>query len=337
MNTTVNRRIVLKSRPTAGLPAVDNFALDAAPMPVPADGQVLVRTLFASVDPGQKGWISDAANYSEPVAIGDVIRSMAVGEVVESRNPNYAAGDILWGMHGWQEYALGGDGEGLRKVDPEIAPVSTSLGIIGHTGLTAYFGLLDIGAPLAGETVVVSTAAGAVGSAAGQIARIKGCRTVGLTGTDAKVGYCRDEFGYDAAINYRTAADLGAAMGEACPDGIDVYFDNTGGAISDAVLPHINVGARIVICGTAATARWDPPPQGPRIERLLLVKRARMQGFLILDHMAGATAAIAQLSEWYRAGLLKYREHVVDGLEAAPAALVDQYGGRNDGKVVVRL
>jgi hypothetical protein len=336
MADRVNRRIVLKSRP-AGVPAPADFELGEARVPEPGPGELLIRVIYASVDPAMKGWISTARNYSRPVNLGETMRAITVGEVVASNHPEFAEGDIVTGMPGWQEFALSDGTDVARKVDPAVAPISTALGVLGHTGLTAYFALLDIGRPEATDTVVVSTAAGAVGSVVGQIAKIKGCRTVGLTGSDEKAGFCLNDFGYDAAINYRAATDLGAALAEACPDGVDVYFDNVGGAIADAVLKHLAVGARIVVCGTAATASWDPPPQGPRLERQLLINRARMQGFLIFDYAERFPEGLAQLTAWVREGRIAYREDIVEGLENAPATLVGLYEGRNSGKQLIRV
>ncbi len=335
MTGQINRRILLKSRPD-GIPVPGNFELDQAPVPEPGAGQVLIRTAYLSVDPAMKGWISAVANYAEPVAVGAVMRAITVGEVVASNRDDYRAGEIVLGMQGWQDYALSDGSDIQRKVDPGDGPISTALGILGHTGLTAYFGLLDVGQPRDGETVLVSTAAGSVGSVVGQIAGIKGCRAVGLTGSDDKAALCRSEFGYDETINYKTAGNLDAALAAACPDGIDVYFDNVGGATLDAVLRHINIGARVIVCGTASVAAWDPPPIGPRVERHILVKRARMQGILIFDYAGRTDEGIRQMAEWMRAGRLHYREDVVDGIENAPAALAGLYRGENMGKMLIR-
>ncbi|MGF1611963.1 MAG: NADP-dependent oxidoreductase [Kiloniellales bacterium] len=332
MTDAVNHRIVLKARPTGGV-APELFELQQAAVPQPGPGQMLIRLLYLSLDPAMRGWIADAPSYREPVALGAVMPGWTVGEVTASRHPDFDVGEIVAGRQGWQEWALSDGSDIDRKVDPAVAPVSTALHVLGHTGLTAYVGLLDIGEPRSGETVVVSTAAGAVGSMVGQIAKLSGCRTVGLTGTDAKVKDCRERFGYDVAINYRTAGDLDAALREACPDGIDVYFDNVGGSIADAVLGLINVHARIVICGTIGTS----DPIGPRPNRQLLVKRARMEGFLVFDHMDRLDEAVAQLGDWLGKGLIHYREDVTDGLAEAPAALVRLLAGQNSGKVLIRL
>ena len=254
----INRQVRLKSRPN-GIPQADNFEIVDAAVPELADRQFLVRNDFLSVEPAMRGWVAAVANYSTPVGIGEVMRSFAAGTVVASRHPDYAEGQPVMGLLGWQDYAVS-DGKSItRKVREADLPLSLSLGILGLNGVTAYFGLLDLGQPRPGDTVVVSTAAGAVGSAVGQIAKLAGCRTVGLTGGAAKVKLCREEFGYDAAIDYK-AGKLDDALKENCPRGVDVYFDNTAGAISDAVMRQLAIGARIVICGTASVSSWDPPP-----------------------------------------------------------------------------
>lgn len=327
--------MVLTSRPR-GVPGPEHFAVEEVAVAPLGAGELIVRNVYLSVDPAQRGWVNAVANYSEPVAIGAVMRALAVGEVIESRHPDFAVGDIVTGLLGWQSLALS-DGRGLRQVDPAAGPISTALGVLGINGLTAYFGLLDVGRPQAGETVLVSTAAGAVGACVGQIARIHGCRAVGIAGGADKTALCRDDFGYDAAVDYKGGGDLVGALAEACPDGVDVYFDNTGGAILDAALAHINVGARIVVCGTAATASWDPPPQGPRIERHILVKRARMQGILIFDYVERYDEALGALRAWLGDGRLRHREDITDRLENAPAVLAGLYEGRNTGKALIRV
>ena len=259
MHQRVNRQVRLKSRPS-GIPQAEHFEIVEAPVPDPSDGQVLVRNIYLSVDPAMRGWVSAVANYSEPVALGAVMRSGAVGRVEESRSADFHAGDCVLGMFGWQDFAVVAAEAIERKVDGSGLPISTSLGVLGLNGLTAYFALLEVGQPRAGETVVVSTAAGAVGSCVGQIAKIKGCRTVGIAGGPDKVRMCREDFRYDSAVDYK-ADDFESALDAACPEGVDVYFDNTAGPISDSVMRRLNVGARVVICGTASIASWDPPPR----------------------------------------------------------------------------
>ena len=335
MRNLKNRKLVLAARPV-GIPGPEHFRLEEEEAAAPGDGELLVRNIYLSVDPAQRGWVNAVTNYSEPVAIGAVMRAFAVGEVMESAHPDYRRGDIVSGPFGWQELAVAGGDAVAAKVDGSRAPISTALGVLGVNGITAYHALLDIGQPRAGETVVVSTGAGAVGSAVGQIAKIQGCGTVAITGSEDKVAQCLDLFGYDAAINYRDG-DVGAALDAAAPDGIDVYFDNTSGAISDAVIERINVGARIVICGTASVASWDPWPEGPRVERHLLVKRARMQGFLLFDYADRFEEARQALAAWVAAGQLNYLEDIREGLEAAPAALAGLYQGDNKGKMLIRV
>jgi hypothetical protein len=296
-----------------------------------------VRNRYLSVDPAMRGWVSAVANYAKPVGIGEVMRARAVGEVVASRHPDYRDGERLVGWFGWQEYAVSAGTGIIRRVSETDIPLSAALGVLGMNGLTAYFGLLDIGAPKPGETVVVSTAAGAVGAAVGQIAKIKGCRTVGIAGGPVKTRLCREEFGYDAAIDYKAPDDLDAALAAACPKGVDIYFDNTSGRISDAVLRHINKNARIIICGTASVSSWDPWPTGPRVERHLLVKTARMQGLLVFDYEQRTEEAVPVLAAWVREGKLRYREDILDGLDQAPGAIAGLYRGENLGKRLIKL
>lgn len=338
-DTPMNRQIVLKARPVGRVTA-DLFEVAQAPRPSPGPGEFLIRVLYLSIDPAMRGWTAEAANYSKPVPIGAPMRSFTLGEVAESNHSGYAPGDLVYGRQGWRQWAVSDGSDIDRKVDPAEGPVTAALHVLGLNGITAWVGLLEVGVPKAGETVVVSTAAGAVGSIVGQIAKIVGCRAVGITGSAEKVRQCTAEFGYDAALDYKTEADLSAALGAACGQGVDVYFDNTGGPISDAVMQHLNVGARIVICGTMGipdVGPGEPPPQGPRPNRALLVARARMQGFVVLDHMHRSDKAVAALSKWLREGKLRYAEDIVDGLENAPAALVRVLSGENRGKMLVRV
>ena len=335
MKNDVNRQVRLRARPE-GIPQAEHFELVEAPWPVPAEGEVLVRNSFLSVEPAMRGWVSAVANYSEPVAVGAVMRALAAGTVVESRHPDWRPGDRVAGMFGWQDFAAVAPAAIQRRIEDDDLPLSTALGVLGLNGLTAYFGLLDAGQPKAGETVVVSTAAGAVGSCVGQVAKIVGCRTVGIAGGATKALLCREAFGFDAAVDYK-AAGYEQALAAACPAGIDVYFDNTAGAISDAVLRHLNVGARVVICGTAAIASWDPIPLGPRVERHLLVKRARMQGILVFDYADRYPQGLARLAAWVREGRIRYREDILVGIEQAPDAIAGLYRGDNLGKRLIRI
>lgn len=330
-----NRQIVLASRPH-GIPQAEHFSEIRTPIPELRAGEFLVRNEFLSIDPAMRGWVNAAANYSDPVGIGEVMRSFAAGTVIASRHPAYREGDRVMGMLGWQEYAVT-DGKPIRrKVVETDLPLSLSLGILGINGVTAYFALTEVGEPRPGDTVVVSTAAGAVGSAVGQIARIAGCRTVGIAGGPAKVQQCLDAFGYDAAVDYKSP-ELQAAFAAACPNGVDVYYDNTSGSISDMVVSRINKGARIVICGTAAVSSWDPWPSGPRVERHLLNKAARMQGFLIWDYEHRYEEAVSRLAAWVRSGQLRYFEDIRDGIEHAAGSIAEVYRGENAGKRLIRI
>ncbi|MEN4918343.1 NADP-dependent oxidoreductase [Achromobacter spanius] len=331
----INRQVVLKARPM-GIPQAEHFEIQTGPVPEPGNGEVLVRNLFLSVDPAMRGWVNAAANYSEPVAIGEVMRAFSAGRVVASRNPRYPEGSLVMGLLGWQDYAIT-DGKAIRRQVLETdLPLSLSLGVLGLNGVTAYFALNHCGEPKAGETVVVSTAAGAVGSVVGQLARHLGCRAVGIAGGADKARLCVESFGFDAALDYH-APDMAQTLAQACPDGVDVYFDNTAGRISDTVIPLINRHARIVICGTASVSSWDPWPTGPRVERHLLNKAARMQGFLVWDYEHRYEEAIAALAPLVRQGKLRYREEILDGIEAAPGSIADLYQGKNMGKRLIRL
>jgi len=335
-----NRRVILKTRATA-LPTPELFGLTEDDAPSPADGQVLINNIYVTADPGMKGWISTAKNYAS-VETGATMNSFGVGVVVESRHPDIAEGDFLVGHTGWQDYSVLTPGTlGVRKLADDDRPLSATLGILGHSALTAYFGLLDVGRPTAGETVLVSTAAGSVGSAAGQFAKIKGCRTVGIAGGPAKTVLCRETFGYDAAIDYKAlgnlSSDLAAALRAACPEGIDVYYDNVGGDTLDTVLGLMNQGGRITICGTAATESWVPPPTGLRFERHVLVNRLRIQGFILFDYQDRYEEALVDIRRWFKEGRLAYREDIAEGIEQAPAALAGLYQGRNMGRQLIRL
>lgn len=330
-----NRRIVLVSRPK-GIAQAENFALEEDDLAPLADGQIRIRNEFLSVEPAMRGWIADKGNYAAPVEIGSTMRALAVGEIVETRHPEFRVGEAAMGWFGWQSYASVLPSALVRRVREADLPRSLALGVLGINGVTALIGLDVIGEPKAGETVLVSTAAGSVGSAVGQIAKLRGCRAVGIAGGPEKTATCRDLFGYDAAIDYR-APGLAEAIEAACPSGAHVYFDNTSGPVSDAVYPRLAVGARVVVCGTASVSSWDPWPTGPRIERHLLVKRARVQGFVIFDHFDRWEASIATLADWVRSGKLRYEEDVLDGLEACPDALAGLYRGDNKGKRLIRL
>lgn len=328
-----NRQVFLAARPV-GVAQAEHFAIRSVAIPKLAAGEILVRNHYLSVEPAMRGWIADAGNYSAPVPVGEVMRSLASGVIVDSANPDFAVGQHVSGWFGWQEYAVVAGGALVQRV--AASELRASLGILGINGVTALLALTKVGQPIVGETVLVSTAAGAVGSAVGQIARILGCRTVGITGSDEKVQECLDAFGYDAAINYRRE-DVGRQVAALCPDGVHVYFDNTSGKISDAVMPHLSDRARVVVCGTAAISSWDDWPSGPRVERHLLVKRARMEGFVVFDHIESYQSAIDKLREWIASGRLCWREDILQGLEACPDALAGLYRGENKGKRLIRL
>lgn len=330
-----NRHVVLRGRPDPSVRA-DLFETIDAEMPRIADGQFLIRVIWLSLEPAMRGWIADAPNYSDPVAIGAPMTGFTVGEVVESRHSGYPVGTIVQGRQGWRRFAVSDGSDIDRIVDPTLAPISTALHVLGMNGATAYVGLVDVCGVQAGETVVVTTAAGSVGCMVGQIAKALGARTVGVTGGPDKVAACLDAFGYDAAIDYKAVDDIGPGLDDAAPGGVDCFFDSVGGAQFDAVLDRINVGARIAICGTIGMPSF-PLPTGPRPNRQLLVKRARVEGFLILDHYDRYADIVEKLTGWYRDGHIRYREDVTDGLGNAADALVRLLSGQNTGKALVRV
>ncbi len=329
----INRQVLLKSRPD-GAPGLDNFELTQAPVPEPGEGEVLMRILYLSLDPYMRGRMSAAKSYARPAALGQPMVGGTVGEIVASRAPGYAVGDIVLGFGGWQEFALS-SANVLRKLDPEAAPVSTALGVLGMPGMTAYVGLTEIGQPKAGETVVVAAAAGAVGSAVGQIAMIKGCRAVGIAGGAEKCRFVAGEFGFDACVDHR-AGDFAQRLAAACPDGIDVYFENVGGAVQQAVWPLLNDFARVPVCGLIAQYNATAPVPGPDMVSVLR-KRLLLRGFIVSDFAGRLADFLREAGEWLRSGRLKYREHVVDGIENAPAAFLGLLQGRNFGKMLVRV
>ena len=334
MAQLINRQVRLKARP-AGIPQAEHFELVDEPVRELGDGEVLVRNRYLSVEPAMRGWVSAARNYWKPVGLGEVMRAFAVGDVVASRSLKFQIGDSVHGTLGWQDYAIVAS-TGLTKLPDDGLPISAHLGVLGVTGMTAYFGLLDIGQPRADDVVVVSTAAGSVGSCVGQIAKLRGCRTIGIAGGADKVRQCLELFGYDAAIDYKSE-DVDAALSKLAPDGVNIYFDNTSGPISEATLPHLAARARVVVCGTAAISSWDPWPVGKLVERHLLVKRARMEGFLYFDYAHRAGEARAALADWVRAGEIRYEEHILEGIEQAPDSVAMLYRGENRGKLLIHL
>ena len=332
MAADINRQILLKSRPD-GAPGLGNFELVQSPVPEPGDGEVLMRTRYLSLDPYMRGRMSAAKSYTKPVEVGESMVGGTVGEIVKSRNAKFAVGDIVTGFGGWQDYALS-NGAGLRKLDPAAAPVTTALGVLGMPGMTAYAGLLEIGRPKPGETVAVAAASGAVGSVVGQIAKIKGCRAVGIAGGPEKCRYVVQELGFDACIDHR-AADFARQLQVACPAGVDVYFENVGGAVQQAVWPLLNDFARIPVCGLIAQYNAAPMP-GPDMFSVLR-KRLTLRGFIVWDFAAKQADFLRDAGEWVRSGRLKYREDVVEGLENAPAAFLSLFRGKNFGKLLVKV
>jgi NADPH-dependent curcumin reductase CurA len=329
----MNRQVRLKSRPS-GMPSPAHFDAVDAPMPAVRDGDVLRRTIYLSLDPYMRGRMSDAPSYATPVAVGAVMCGHTVSQVVESRDANFRPGDVVTGYDGWQQFAAS-PGKDLRKLDPNLVPISTAIGVLGMPGLTAFVGLVDVGQPKAGETVVVSAASGAVGSIVGQLAKVRGCRAVGVAGSHEKCRYVVEELGFDACVNYKID-DLVPALQAACPSGADIYFDNVGGAVQAAVLRVINRGARIPLCGLISEYNVTEIPGGPNL-RPLLVNRAMIKGFIVSDHVDRFPAFLKEVAPLVRDKRIKYREDIVDGLDAAPAALIGMFEGRNFGKMLVRV
>jgi NADPH-dependent curcumin reductase CurA len=325
-------RVVARAR---GVPPASAFAIHEAEMPEAPPGGALVRVRYAAVDPAMRGWLSEEKNYMT-VPNGEVMRALGVGEIIASNTPAWAPGDYVYGWFGWQRFAAAAASDLLWKADPALAPLSSWLGVLGLNGLTAWVGLNHIARASAGETILVSTAAGAVGGAVGQLARAAGLRTVGLTGTDAKVAQACAALGYDAAVNYRAEPDLGSAIAALCPEGINIFFDNTAGGIADAVFPHLAMGARVIQCGTASVSSWLPPPTGPRRERDMLVKRLSWHGFVVFDHASLFPQALRELAGFVADGKLTGQEHVLDGLDYAPGAIAMLYQGENQGRLLIR-
>ncbi len=331
---TLNRQITLAARPV-GMPKESDFKMVESPVPSPAEGEVLLRSLYLSVDPYMRGRMNETRGYADPVVLGAVMLGGAVGVVEESRSPAFVEGDIAVGILGWQDYAAL-PAKDLRKVNPSLAPITTALGILGMPGLTAYFGLLDICSPKAGETVVVSGAAGAVGSLVGQIAKIQGCRAIGIAGGQSKCDYVTGELGFDGAFDYKGTADYHAKLKELCQNGVDVYFDNVGGAISDAVFRLLNTRARVSVCGQISQYNLEKPELGPRWLTQILIRQAKVEGFLVTQFAAKYGEGIRQMAAWLKEGKLKYAEDIAVGLENAPVAFIGMLQGRNTGKQLVK-
>jgi NADPH-dependent curcumin reductase CurA len=341
MNNVTNRRWLLARYPE-GMPTPDNWTMDAQPVPDPGPGQILVKAKWLSVDPYMRGRMSRSTNYTKGVEIGEVMHGGGVGEVIASNHPAWKAGDIAESMGvGWQEWSILtpdiAGRHGVNRIDPRLAPIESSLSWLGMPGLTAYFGLLEVGRPRPGDTVVVSAASGAVGQLVGQLARLAGSRAVAIAGDDDKLKWCR-EIGFDAAVNYKKAADLTAAVKEACPNGVDVFFDNTAGPIHDAVMKNLSTGARVVICGSVALAgQFDKPDIGERFMGHLIVTRASIHGFLVFDWWHRRDEALRRLAHWHREGKIQFKQDVLDGIERMPEAFLRLLSGRNFGKQIVRI
>ncbi|HTS25527.1 MAG TPA: NADP-dependent oxidoreductase [Bryobacteraceae bacterium] len=329
-----NRQILLAARPT-GFPKPTDFRLVESAVPEPAAGQFLVAVSYLSVDPYMRGRMNAARSYADPQKLDEVMGGGTVGKVIASRHDGFREGDYVSGFCGWQEYALS-DGQGVMKVDPHRAPLSAFLGVLGMPGMTAYFGLLEVCAPRAGETVVVSGAAGAVGSAVGQIAKIHGCRVVGIAGGDDKTRWIVDDLGFDAAINYKTEPTH-ARLKELCPGGIDCYFDNVGGEITDGIFPLMNTSGRVSVCGQISMYNLEKPETGPRLLPLVLVRTLKVQGFLVFQYAARYGEAFPKMAGWLREGKLKYRETVAHGIENAVSAFLGMLRGENIGKQLVKI
>ena len=337
MGSQIDKNIqVLLARRPKGAPTEADFRIVETPVPTPAPGTVLVQNLYLSLDPYMRGRMNDAKSYIPPVEIDAVMGGGTVGRVVQSDVPNLPEGTIVEGLLGWQVFATAKP-KGLRVVDPSLAPISTALGVLGMPGLTAYFGLLDLGKPVQGNTVVVSAASGAVGSLVGQIAKREGCRTVGVVGTDEKARYIIDTLGYDGAINYRTADNLRAEIRDAAPDGVDVYFDNVGGPVTDAVFDNLAQRARIVLCGQISQYNASRQEMGPRNLTRILTTRSRIEGFIVFDYLEQYPQGLKDLSTWLAKGEIIHKEDIVDGLRKAPQAFIGLLEGRNFGKLLIKV
>ncbi len=334
MSDRINRQWRLAARPN-GLIKDSDFEWVEEPVRALSDGEVLARNIYLSLDPANRGWVREGPSYVEPVGVGDVMRGLTIGVVEDSNNDRFSPGALVSGTIGWQDYGIS-DGSDLRVIDPGPLPLTAFLGLFGIVGLTAYFGLLDIGQPKAGETLVVSGAAGAVGSIVGQIGKIVGCRVVGIAGSDAKCAWLTDDLGFDAAINYKSE-NVARKLHKHCPDGIDVIFENVGGEILDAELVWINNSARVVICGLISGYNATEPVPGPSAFPMVLIRRARVEGFIVMDYLDRTAEAIEKLSGWYAEGYLKYKVDVYDGLETAPRNINRLFDGSHDGKLIIKV
>lgn len=328
------KQIILASRPK-GLPGKKTFRTETLSLPELKDGEVLVRGLYYSVDPYMRGRMNDVKSYSPPYQVNAPITGGVVGEIEETRSEAFKKGDLITGMLPWATEFLA-PAKAIKKIDTSIAPPSYYLGILGMPGLTAYFGLLEIGKPKTGEMVVISGAAGAVGVVAGQIAKLKGCKVVGITGSDDKIKMLKEEFNFDDVINYKTTPNINEAIKKVCPGGVDIYFDNVGGEISDAVISNINFHARIVLCGQISLYNVTERPVGPRLQPMLLTRSALMQGFIVSDFQSNFSDGMQQLSQWVKEGKLKYEETIINGFDQLPQAFLNLFSGANKGKMIVK-
>ncbi len=336
MTDKTNRQLYLHQRPD-GLPSREDVRLREVPVPEPGPGEVLIRNHYFSIDPAIRGWMSDVPNYLPPIPLGDPVRSTVLGEVVSSNYADLKPGDRVVGLGGWEEYGVAHGATLFPIPDDGRFPAHYYVNILGAVGLTPYFGLLEAGKIKEGETVLMSAAAGAVGSVGGQIAKIKGCRVVGLAGTDEKCRWIQEELGYDAAINYRSCGDLEAAIRGACPEGVDVFFDNVGGAILDAALLNLRHRARIVFCGAIASYNASEPVPGPYNYWQILARSATVQGYLVSDYLGQFPQGIAQLGDWIEQGRIHFREEIVDGFENTLDTFLKLFDGSNEGKLIIRL
>ena len=334
MTDQTNRQFLLAKRPF-GAPTPDTFTFQSVAVVQPKEGQILVKNEYLSLDPAMRGWMNEGKSYIPPVALGEVMRALGVGKVIASSHPGFAVGDYVNGALGVQDYFVG-EPRGFYKVDPKLVPLPVYLSSLGMTGMTAYFALLEVGAPKTGDTVVISGAAGAVGSIAGQIAKLKGCRVVGIAGGKEKCALLTQELGFDGAIDYKNE-DVIAGLKRECPNGVDVFFDNVGGDILDAVLSRLNVKARVIICGAISQYNNKEAVKGPSNYLSLLVNRARMEGFVVMDYSDRYTAAGQEMAGWLAKGQLKSKEHIVEGLESFPQSLMKLFSGENYGKLVLKI
>lgn len=334
MTIETNRQFLLAKRPV-GAATRDTFTYQQVPVGQPKEGQILVKSQYLSLDPAMRGWMNEGKSYIPPVGLGEVMRALGVGQVVASAHPDFAVGDYVNGALGVQDYYLG-EPRGFYKVDPKLAPLPVYLSALGMTGMTAYFALLEVGAPKTGDTVVISGAAGAVGSIAGQIAKLKGCHVVGIAGGKEKCKVLTEELGFDGVIDYKNE-DVIAGLKRECPKGVDVYFDNVGGDILDAVLSRLNFKARVIICGAISQYNNKEAVKGPANYLSLLVNRARMEGFVVMDYADRYVAAGQEMAGWLAKGQLKSREHIVEGLETFPETLMKLFSGENNGKLILKV